>query len=149
MTEIRFYHLQKQTLDQALPLIVEKAFNAGHKITIRLSTPQEVDRMNNILWSYKPNSFLPHGSKKNNSSEKQPIWLTDKEENLNNSNVLILTQDLEEENIDAYDLCCELLEDKDKSALEAARKRWKIYLEHGHDVTYWHQSSSGSWQKKK
>lgn len=148
MTDIRFYHLQKQTLDQALPLILEKAFNAGHRIVTRLGNAQEVERMNGILWSYKSDIFLPHGSQKNGYADKQPIWLTTENENPNNANVLILTQGVLSDHIDSYDLCCEMLDGRDESSINDARVRWKNYQESGHDVTYWYQSDSGSWEKK-
>ena len=148
MTEIRFYHLQKQTLDDALPQILEKAFAFGHRILVRMSDEKEVERMNAHLWSYKPDVFLPHGSKKDGKAEMQPIWITDKEENPNQAGTLVLTQGTESTDIDNYDLACEMLDGRDEKAISNARKRWKIYQEAGHDVTYWFQDDTGKWEKK-
>jgi len=148
MTEIRFYHLTKQTLDQALPLILEKAFSAGHRTLVKMSNKAEIERMNTHLWTYKQNQFLPHGSAKNGHPEKQPIWLTDQDENENNANVLVLTQGKADENIGAYSLVCEMLDGNDQNAVNDARVRWKEYSQAGHDVTYWSQSESGKWEKK-
>ncbi len=148
MTEIRFYHLQKQTLDQALPLILEKAYASNQHILVKLNNMSEVERMNTHLWSYNPNKFLPHGSTKNGQAAKQPIWLTDKDDNENEAKILILTQGETEENLDTYNLCCEMLNGHDDNAIAAARTRWKEYTAAGHDVTYWHQSESGKWEKK-
>ena len=64
MTEVRFYHLQKQTLDQALPLILEKVYQTGKNAVVRMVDEKEVNRMNDHLWSYRPDSFLPHACKK-------------------------------------------------------------------------------------
>jgi len=47
MTEVRFYHLQKQSLDQALPLILEKAYGAGHKSVVKMENNAEVEEMLN------------------------------------------------------------------------------------------------------
>lgn len=148
MSEIRFYHLQKQTLDQALPLILEKAYQGNHKIVVRLADQKEVERMNIHLWTYAPNKFLPHGCSKDRQSENQPIWLTHKEENPNNATVLVLTQGVQENNIGDYDLCCEMLDGRDETAVNSARNRWKDYKESGHDITYWCQSEQGKWEKK-
>lgn len=148
MTEIRFYHLQKQTLDQALPLILEKAYASGQPILVKLESASEVERMNTHLWSYAPHTFLPHGSAKNGNADKQPIWLTDKDTNDNNAKILILTQGKTEENVDTYNLVCEMLNGHDENAISAARIRWKEYTSAGHDVTYWYQSESGKWEKK-
>lgn len=148
MSEIRFYHLQKQSLDTALPLILEKAYEGGHRSLVRMSDAKEVERMNNILWNYKRNTFLPHGSKKEGHALQQPIWLSDKHDNPNEANVLILTQGVEADDIGNFSLCCEMLDGRDENAVKAARQRWKLYQEAGHTVTYWHQSTTGKWEKK-
>ncbi len=148
MTDIRFYHLQKQNLDQALPLILEKALSAGHKIVVQMQNADEVERMNKILWTYKPASFLPHGSKKNGHDSDQPIWLTDKTENPNGSSVLILTQGQVSDAVEDYKMCCEILNGHDEDSITAARNRWKEYQSAGHDVTYWFQDDKGKWTKK-
>jgi DNA polymerase-3 subunit chi len=148
MTEVRFYHLQKQTLDQALPLILEKVYQTKCNAVVRMQDKKEVTRMDAVLWSYKENSFLPHGSAKNGNAARQPIWLTDKSENPNRATTLILTQGMIEEDLTPYDLCCEMLNGHDETAIKDARKRWKIYKEQGFKVTYWFQSDTGKWGNK-
>ena len=148
MTEIRFYHLQKQSLDQALPLILEKVYQTKNNAVVRLSDAKEVTRMNDILWTYKNSSFLPHGCKKTGRAEVQPIWLTDKSENPNDAKTLILTQNTTQDDMSDHDLCCEMLDGHDDNAITAARNRWKIYKDQGFGVTYWYQSESGRWEKK-
>lgn len=148
MTEVRFYHLQKQTLDQALPLILEKVYQTKSKAIVRMMDKKEVARMNDILWTYKDNSFLPHGSVKNNHTNEQPIWLTEKSENTNKAKTLILTQGMIEEDLSPYDLCCEILDGHDAAAINAARKRWKTYKDQNFKVTYWLQSETGKWENK-
>ena len=147
-TEIRFYHLQQQSLDQALPAILQKAYQGNHKIHVRMADDSEVERMNKHLWTFKQNVFLPHGSKKDGYAEKQPIWLTSKSENPNQANVIILTQGMTEENLEDYDLCCEMLNGHDDNAVKEARERWKKYQDAGLEVTYWHQNDNGGWDKK-
>lgn len=148
MTEIRFYHLQKQNLDQALPLILTKAYQKKQPIIVRFSSAQEVERFNGHLWSFRPESFLPHGSEKDGNADKQPIWLTEKQDNPNEAKILILTQGVRDENIAGYDLCCEMLDGRSDEQVSAARKRWKQYKDEGHDITYWMQSETGGWEKK-
>jgi DNA polymerase-3 subunit chi len=148
MTDVRFYHLQKQSLDDALPAILTKAFQGGHRILVRMRDDKEVERMNKHLWAFKPDVFLPHGSSKDGHAENQPIWLTSKPENSNNAKVLILTQGMNEEAIESYDLCCEMLDGRDSTAVDAARAKWKDYQAAGLNVTYWYQNERGGWEKK-
>jgi DNA polymerase-3 subunit chi len=147
-TEVRFYHLQKQTLDQALPLILEKAVKTEKNIVVRLSDTKEVTRMNAHLWSYKPDSFMPHGCKKEGNAERQPIWLTDQDENPNGAKILILTDGAQSENMEDFDLCCEMLDGRSNEQVSEARHRWKTYKEKGYIITYWMQSDSGGWAQK-
>lgn len=147
MTEVRFYHMEQQNLDQTLPALLSKALAGGHKIVVKAANDQEVERLNAHLWTYNPNSFLPHGSKKDGNPEEQPIWLTAEDENPNGADVLILTTGTTSETYDQYDLCCEMLDGRNQEAVTEARARWTSYKDGGHDVTYWQQSANG-WEKK-
>jgi DNA polymerase-3 subunit chi len=148
MTDVRFYHLQKQTLDDALPAILQKAYQTGKNIRVCLSDDKEVERMNKHLWAFRPDVFLPHGTKKEGHADKQPIWLSSDLENKNSAKILILTQGQTADDVAEYDLCCEMLDGRDQNAIEAARTRWKDYQAQEHDVTYWFQNEAGGWEKK-
>ena len=148
MTEIRFYHLQKQTLDQALPQILNKALSIGHKIVVKLPDQAKVDHMNGHLWTYKPDSFLPHGTEKDGQPDLQPVWLTTGNENLNDADVLITAAGAIPDSPENYELCCEFLDGFDEEAVQNARKRWKTYKDAGLEVTYWQQDDKGAWTKK-
>ncbi|MEM6811292.1 MAG: DNA polymerase III subunit chi [Pseudomonadota bacterium] len=149
MTEVRFYHLQKQNLDEALPLILEKAYASGHRTIVRMASEDEAERMAGHLWSFRQQSFIPHGTKKDGNAAMQPIWITDDgEENPNNAKTLILTQGRTQDDISSFELCCEMLDGRNDNQVSEARKRWKEYQSKGYDVTYWHQSEEGTWEKK-
>jgi len=148
MTEIRFYHLQKQSLDQALPLILEKAYGAKYRALVIMQDEKEAERMSSLLWSYKQSSFLPHGSKKDGKAEQHPVWISDKDENVNQSNALILSQGRTSEKVSDYDLVCEMLNGHSDQEVNDARSRWKQYQDAGYDITYWFQNENGGWEKK-
>lgn len=148
MTEIRFYHLQKQSLDQALPLILEKAYSMGHKIIVKMQDEEEANRMATHLWTYKQDKFLPHGTKKDGQADLQPIWITHLEENPNHATTLILTQGQTSENIEKFDLVCEMLNGHSDDQIAAARKRWAEYQKSDYETTYWFQNEDGGWIKK-
>ena len=113
-----------------------------------MDNDKEAERMATHLWSYKEQGFLPHGTKKDGNADQQPIWITDKEENPNDADVLILTQGTNSENIKDYTLCCEIFDGRSHDAVQNARSKWKEYKEQGFDVSYWYQSEMGKWDKK-
>lgn len=148
MTEVRFYHLQRQSQEQVLPVLLSKALERGHKILVKMSDEQEVEKMNEHLWTFHPDSFLPHGSEKDGHPEVQPVWLTHKDDNANGADVLIVGAGAGSTIQADFDLCCEMLNGHDDEAVQAARLRWKVYKERGFDVTYWQQSEQGRWEQK-
>ena len=147
MTEIRFYHLQNKKLEQALPEILTKAVSIGHRAVVKAPDTQKTEYLNDLLWTYHPNSFLPHGSAKDGHAAQQPIWLTHQNDNPNNANMLVLTGGCDHENIGDFDLCCALFDGNNPDAVTAARTQWKNYKESGHALTYWQQTAKG-WEKK-
>lgn len=149
MTEIRFYHLQRKSLDQALPEILQKAFATGQRIVVRADTDAEAERLNDLLWTFRPDSFLPHGTKKDGHAESQPIWITAKDENPNGADILILTNNQESSHATDYKLCCELFNGNNEDAVSKARARWKTYGDLDCKLTYWQQDASGKWELKK
>ena len=148
MTEIRFYHLQTQSQIQALPLLLSKAVERGMRVVLKLRDEGQVEQLNDILWTFAPDSFLPHGSKKDGNADRQPVWLTAADENPNSASVLFLGQGAESEIQKDFTLCCEMLDGQDEAAISSARQRWKIYKEQGFDVTYWQQNPRGGWEQK-
>jgi DNA polymerase-3 subunit chi len=148
VTEIRFYHLQRKTLEDALPQILEKVLERGWRAVIMAASEERVEVLNQYLWTYRDHSFLPHGSARDGDAEHQPIWLTVEDENPSAGNVLILTDGAVSERVAEFPLVCELFDGNDPDAVLVARQRWKSYKAAGHDLTYWQQTERGGWEKK-
>ena len=147
MSEIRFYHLQNQPLEQALPALLAKAYENGHKILVK-APADKIEVLNEALWTFRADSFLPHGNAKDGQGEDQPIWITDNDENPNGADVLILTHNLESPHMGDFKLCCEIFDGRIDEDVQAARSRWSTYKEQGLTLTYWQQTAQGGWDKK-
>ena len=139
MTEIRFYHLTRKTLEQALPELLEKTLERGWRAVVMAGSPERVEALTHHLWTYRPDSFLPHGNAKDGHAELQPVWLTAADENPNDANVLFLTDGAGSARLGEYVRVCEVFDGNDESAVAAARARWKDYKAAGHDISYWQQ----------
>lgn len=147
MTDVSFYHLTRSTLEQTLPRLLEKALQGGARCVVMAGSPERVEALSAHLWTYDPNSFLPHGSARDGQAPAQPVWLTDQDENPNAATMLFLTDGARSEKIADYARCFELFDGRDDAAVGTARERWKIYRDAGHAVSYWQQSDKG-WEKK-
>lgn len=147
MADVRFYHMERQSLEQVLPLLLSKALQSGHRIVVKTALPAQVEQINENLWTYNPNSFLPHGNEKDGNAALQPVWITARDENPNAADLLILTHGAEGEIPEGIAMICDMLDGRDPEAVSAARARWKAYKKQGHEVTYWQQGTRG-WEKK-
>jgi DNA polymerase-3 subunit chi len=148
MSEVRFYHLQRTSLETALPQMLERALGRGQRIVVMVGSAERVEALAHWLWTYDDRGFLPHGTARDGSPELQPIWLTEKDENPNSASVLFLTDGAASAAIDRYQLCVELFDGNDAAAVAAARGRWKAYKEAGHQLSYYQQDGGGRWEKR-
>ncbi|MCB1537386.1 MAG: DNA polymerase III subunit chi [Rhodospirillales bacterium] len=147
MTEIRFYHLQRSREEDALPLLAFKAWQAGQRVVVRLPDAARVEAMNNALWTFKADAFLPHGSAADGAADRQPVWLSTENDNPNGAKTLILGVGCTPDEIEAYTLCCLMLDGNDAAQVEGARSLWRGYKDAGHELSYWQQDASG-WSRK-
>ena len=143
MTEIRFYHLTRKSLEQALPEMLEKTLERGWKAVVMAGSPERTEALTQHLWTYHTDKFLPHGNAKDGNAELQPIWLTHNEDRPNDAAVLFLTDGASSERISDYARVCEMFDGNDDAAVAAARKRWATYKSSGHDLSYWQQGDNG------
>ncbi|MFT5117288.1 MAG: DNA polymerase-3 subunit chi [Kiritimatiellia bacterium] len=63
MTDIDFYILQEDTLaarDHFACRLAEKAINMGRQVVISVNDNDHAESMSQYLWSFKPESFVPH-----------------------------------------------------------------------------------------
>ncbi len=143
MTEIRFYHLTRTMLEQALPELLEKTLERGWRAVVMAGSPERVEALTQHLWTYKTDNFLPHGNAKDGNAEQQPVWLTPSDERPNGASVLFLTDGAESARLIEYERVCEIFDGNDETALTAARRRWGAYKSAGHDLSYWQQGDKG------
>lgn len=147
MTEIRFYHLRTTTLERALPQILEKVLSLGERVVVMAGSPERVEALNAVLWTYNDRAFLPHGSSRDGFAEDQPIWLTVAEENPNRASMLVLADGTTANDVASWKSTIEIFDGGDEAAVASARERWKAYKTAGHALTYWKQSDEGRWEK--
>ena len=148
MTEISFYHLTVSNIESALPKLLERVIASGKRALVRVESEERVGILNSKLWTYDQSSFLPHGTIKEGKADSQPIWITEKHENPNKSDVLVVLDGDETPDLDDFERCLEVFNGADDAAVDVARARWRHYTNSGYTITYWQQSSEGRWETK-
>jgi DNA polymerase III subunit chi len=148
VTEVLFYHLEHQPLERVLPSLVERTLERGWRAVVQAGSEERVEALDTLLWTYREESFLPHGTRRDGNSPEQPIYLTSNEENPNGAGVRFLVDGAETAELSGYDRVVYLFDGRDETAVAKARGQWKAAKGAGCTVTYWQQSSEGRWEKK-
>lgn len=149
MTEILFYHLQGQPLEKVLPTLLEKSLGRGWRALVRATTEERLSALDDHLWTYSDESFLPHGTEREQDAGDQPVVLTLSERNPNEAAVLFLIESAPvPEDTSGFQRLVLLFDGNDEDALATARAQWKAVKGAGHDATYWQQDARGRWEKK-
>jgi DNA polymerase-3 subunit chi len=148
MTEVLFYHLDRQPLERALPELLEKCLERGWRTVVQVGSEERRDALDAHLWTYRDDAFLPHGTVKDGSPAAQPVWLTTDAENLNGATVRFLADGAEPPALAAYERIVVLFDGNDPDAVERARATWTTVRAEGHQATYWRQSEGGRWEKQ-
>jgi DNA polymerase-3 subunit chi len=149
MTEVLFYHLQRQPLERVLPQLLERSVGRGWRVVIQVASDERVDALDAHLWTYRDDSFLAHGTARDGDTAAQPILLTTSDHNPNGAKVRFLI-DGAPMPADAgdYDRIVLLFDGEDEEAVAAARVRWGEVKALGHEATYWQSDEQGRWVKK-
>lgn len=148
MTEVLFYHLTESKLEDALPPLLDKSVERGWRVAVQGRDSAMRDRLDSHLWTFREDSFLPHGTDEGDSPEHQPVLLTLSADNVNDAKVRFFVDGAEATAIESYDRVVFMFDGYDQSQLEGARAQWKKLKGEGHKLTYWQQTQEGRWEKK-
>lgn len=149
MTDILFYHLQRQSLEAVLPTLLEKSLQRGWRAIVRATSPERLTALDDVLWTFSDESFLPHGTDREPNAADQPILLTLDEGNLNDASVLFLVEGAPlPVDFSAIERVALLFDGNDPDALGLARQHWQSVKASGFKATYWQQDERGRWEQK-
>ncbi|WP_337996147.1 DNA polymerase III subunit chi [Oleispirillum naphthae] len=148
MARIDFYHLQKWPLERALPELLERALARGMTALVTAASADRVKDLDALLWTYREDSWLPHGAAGADDPASQPVWITDAAENPNGADLLVITEGADLLDPAGFARCLDLFDGGLPEDVESARRRWARYREAGHGLAYWQQDGEGRWTEK-
>ena len=149
MTEVLFYHLQRQPIERVLPMLLEKSLERGWRVVVQAASEERVDALDAHLWTFRDDAFLPHGVWRDPEAREQPILLTINDDNPNQASVRFLVDGAAvPTDAAAYERIVLLFDGDDPDAVAAARARWQEAKAQGFAATYWQSDDDGRWQRK-
>ena len=146
--EVWFYHLERTSLDQALPELLEKTLARGWKAVVRAGAAERIEHLDGWLWSYRDDSFLAHGTAEEPHAARQPVVLTMNFDNPNAADALFLIDGAEAGELSHYQRCILLFDGRDEGAVIQARGQWAAFRKQGLPVAYWRQGAERGWEKQ-
>jgi DNA polymerase-3 subunit chi len=148
MPEVLFYQLERQPLDRVLPGLLEKTLERGWRAVVQAGGEERLEALDALLWTYRDESFLPHGTARDGFAAEQPVFLTTGEDNPNGAGVRFLVDGADCGELGGYGRVVYLFDGRDEDARAKAREQWKAAKNAGFTVTYWQQNERGGWEKK-
>jgi DNA polymerase III subunit chi len=152
MSEVLFYHLERRSLEDALPALVSRTLERGWKALVRCESAARAEDVDRLLWTYDDQSFLPHGLASEPDAARQPALIAVESDNVNNADVLFLVGGAPPPAWDGeaatFVRVVLLFDGRDPSAVAAARESWTAARSAGHEITYWKENAAGKWEKQ-
>ena len=134
MTRVGFYVVQAADQSQRLAVAVrlaDKAFGQGHRIFINAVDEAQARALDDLLWSFRPASFLPHGLHGQEHSDTIAIgW--GQEPGDHNDLLINLQLDIPPF-FSRFARVAEVVT-QDSASLAALRASWKFYKERGYQL---------------
>ena len=147
MTDVGFYHLTVRPLEAVLPRLLDKAVAGGHRVVLRSSDAALLARLDALLWTFDPASFLPHAVDGEHAA-MQPLLLTNEDEAANGAAILAVVDGALPGDLEPYARVLYMFDGGDDDALALARRHWKaLRSRDGVTATYWQQDDAGRWAK--
>ena len=150
--QIDFYILQSSShRERALfgCRLIEKIWRAGHTIVIRTESASQSEQLDDLLWTFRPGSFIPHHTLQAAGGEalpqpittaetatahlRQSVLLSDHDAALSGYPVVI---NLKTDTLPIPEQFSRIVEliDQDSARLVAGRQRYQHYQRQGHTL---------------
>ena len=151
MTQVWFYHLERHSLSQILPGLLEKSLERGWKAVVQATSLEQVAALDKGLWDFRADSFLAHGTAQDGDGAMQPVYLTTGVENPNGAVIRFCVEGADPAPVlgqPEYQRVMVMFDGNDEGALALARRQWADMKGLDHERAYWRENGEGRWEKK-
>lgn len=151
--DVYFYHLERRSLEEALPDLLERAATRGWRSLVRLGSDERARALDSYLWTFRDDSFLAHGLASEPYASDQPVLISVDGQNRNGARVCFFADgaapaDWSALPAEKFDRAALVFDGRDPEAVASARAQWKAVKAAGLAAQYWQQSATGKWERK-
>lgn len=146
MSKITFYQVMNDELIKSSCKILEKCYHNNLKTFVEVADDETKRVLNKNLWTFAQKSFVPHGSDEDPLPEEQPIYISSNEKCPINATCLMLIGKYRMD-IGNFDRILVMIDGNNDQDVKNAKSMADNFNNLGHEVEYYKQNDSGSWQK--
>jgi DNA polymerase-3 subunit chi len=137
MTQVDFYILKEQSTGDRFMMacrLAGKALQKGHRVYLHTNSDAESKHLDRLLWTFRQDSFLPHGIFVDADPELNPILIGHTGDIGDEHDVLInLAQDVPQF-FSRFNRVAEFI-DHDTEVKKTGRSRYSFYRDRGYQLT--------------
>ena len=146
MSEVYFYHLTRQRVDQALRPLLGKCLANGWRVLIRGREEAEIRQLDDALWQGPAEEFLPHGLAGAAQEADQPVLMAlEGHKAQHDCLICVGGSAVTADEVLASKRVCILFQDDNGLHMQTARSQWRSLTEAGIAAKYWSQAK-GNWE---
>jgi DNA polymerase-3 subunit chi len=136
---VDFYHLAVSPLERVLPAVAEKVVAGGGRLLV-VAEPDLLARLDDHLWSYARDSFLPHGRDR---ASNQPVLLSAEPVAANGASNIALADGRWRDEALGFERAFYFF---DNGSRDGAREAWRALKGRPEvEARYWKQDERGKW----
>jgi len=108
----------------------------------------QLKEMDDYLWTYKDDSFLPHGRDDEPMADQQPITLSSNAATAAGHDAVFLLGGAEISDMTGVERAMVMINGRSQEDVQRERARWKALKNTGATLSYYQQNERGGWKKK-
>ena len=141
-----FYHIEHTSLDAAIAPLIEKCLERKWRVVV-VAHDDTLERLNKSLWTFREDSFLPHGRARTDAA-KHPVLLSTEATATNGAKVALLL-DGSDIGAETFERVMVVFDGGDETARAKARQQYKAATDAGGGARYFQQERGGGWKEFK
>ena len=150
MTQIIFYSTAPLQVEKTLFALLEKSLEKGNKSLLLFKDKEKCLSINEQLWTYKQNSFLPHISEDDQIYDNIdiPVYLSTKNENPFKAELLFSIDGFLPDNVDHFERVIIIIDVNDELLNEKYKNYYLDINKNFDDIVFYKSDDNGKWIEK-
>ncbi len=137
MTEVTFVEVTASRMEMRACEIAEHTYAQGERLQIIAIDEEQAARLDDLLWTYKPDNFVPHGPWKSMDNESaQPVVITTRKERVPGIAALLTMDYCPVEMVRQFSTVIHVVVVDNQERLEASRRYWTLLKDAGFSLRH-------------